>query len=205
MRRFKEIILFSLVTFLMTSIFTGCHHQPKNPKLSKEWMPLPKFKRNKLIKKSTKNYQDYKGLDLLFDMNVTFLNNQILQDNLKKKSQYMMWGPSEAKDQQSKLDLEKVNESYFFVTVYSNDKKLNQLNLKTANWTATLILSDGSIHHGRINLNENISHHNTAFFPHVESWDKGYMVTFELPTSKLSEENFIFYITSPRGSARFEF
>jgi hypothetical protein len=205
MRKFNKIGTSFISTFLLGLLLAACHHQPKNPKLSDEWHPLSKSQRNQLIKKSTKNYQYYNGLDLLFDVNVTFLNERILEDNLKMRSQYLMWDASQAKDELSKLELEKVNSSYFFVTVYSNNRKLNQLNLKAANWTATIILSDGTVYHGKIKLNDNINHHNTVFFPHVESWDKSYMVSFDVPTSKLTQDKFIFDITSPRGSARFEF
>ena len=201
-RKAFTIVLTALISL---TVFHGCNHQPKNPRLSAEWEPLPKRKRFRLIKKATKNFQYYRGLDLLFDINVTFINDRILQDNLKIKSQYMMWGPEQARDEQSALDLKKVNESSFFVTLYANDKNINQLNLKSANWTATIILDDGSVLDGKIKLYQNLSHHNAVFFPHVESWDKSYMVTFDLPTSKLSGEKFVFIITSPRGSARFDF
>ena len=204
MRRFKEILILGLC-FLCLLLFMGCNHHPVNPKLSNEWQPLSTSKRNRLIKKLTKNFQHYNGLDLLFDINITFLNDQILQDNLRKKSQYLMWNPVQAQDEQSTLDLNKASKSYFFLTMYSSNRKLNQLNLKAADWTASLILSDDSIHHGRIKLNENINHHNAVFFPHVESWDKNYMVIFDVSTPRLSTENFTFDITSPQGSTRFKF
>lgn len=192
------------VLFLFT-LCLSCQYKALNPRLGEEWTPLKKSKRYRIIKKNTKNYQQYRGLDLLFDINVTFLNTTIREDNLKKKSQYMMWSPSEAQDEASKFNLEKVNKSKFFVTMYSINKKLNQLHLKASDWTAAVILSDGSLHKGTIKLHQNLKDHNSVFYPHVESWDKSYMVTFDVPTTKLSEEAFIFDLTSPRGSARFQF
>ena len=63
-------------------------------------------------------------------MNVTFLNEEILKDNLKIKSQYMMWNNEQAIDEKSKLDIFKLNKAQFFATLYSNNRNINQLNLK---------------------------------------------------------------------------
>jgi len=202
MKKFSPLFM-SL--FLLVTLTTSCQQTPVNPRLSDEWKPMASKKRFRLVKKNTQNFQQYKGVDLLFDINVTFLSSDILDDNLKKKSQFMMWDLDKAKDEDSKNKLTKINKSYFFITVYSLKKKLNQLNLKASDWTATLILNDGTIHTGKIKLHQNLNNHNSVFYPHVESWDKTYMASFDVPTNKLSKEKFIFDITSPRGTARFNY
>lgn len=201
MKNFNYLITFSALLLLLSA----CHSQPLNPRLTEEWTPLTKSKRYRLVRQNTKNYQQYRGLDLLFDINVTYLNSLILDDNLKKRSQFMMWSSQQAQDEASKLKIDKLNKSYFFITVYSSNKKLNKLNLKASDWTATIILNDGSVFNGSIKLHQNLADHNSVFYPHVESWDKNYMITFDVGTTKLAQEKFTFDITSPRGSARFNF
>jgi len=196
---------YSALIYVLFLTLCSCQHKTVNPKLSSDWRPLTKKNRFSLIKKATKNIQQYNGLDLLFDMNVTFLNEKILKDNLKIKSQYMMWDLQQAQDEESKLNIYKLNQSQFFVTLYSNNRNINQLNLKASDWRANIIMRDGTIHKGSIELHDNLKDHNIVFYPYVESWDKKYLVTFKVPTSDLMTKRFILDVSSPRGAARFNY
>ena len=197
-----------LLPFSIFFLFiTACNHAPKNPQLNKNWTPLSKHKRSKLISKNTQTQHEYNGLNLIYKATVTFLTPELLADNLNLQAQYKMWTPTEAENNLSKHKLEAADTAYFVINIYTRNKKLNKLNLKSSGWSTALIFQNSSqIIKGEAKLLDPLTDHTAVFYPFIDSLDKTYLVKFNLGTEELyNKDQFKLQISSAEGMTTFNF
>jgi len=201
MKIFK-ISLISKLFILLT--LTSCHHNPVNTKLSKGWIPLTAHQYKKALNKKTDHHKEYSGLHMSFQASLVFLDSKIQSNQLKMKSQYKNWAENEASKQKQKLQ-EKLNtHSEFFLSFYSPNTKRNKLDQKASDWRIILKTSSKEIE-GKIKFTDNISNHNSIFYPNLEPWGKFYSVTFPVSTAELESTKLDVVLMGPEGMASFNF
>ncbi|MGH1469049.1 MAG: hypothetical protein ACRBBP_09250 [Bdellovibrionales bacterium] len=194
--------IFSL--FLTILVFTNCNHAPINTKLTNEWAPLSLSKQKRVVRKQTKQRQEYDGLHLSFNTEITFLTPQIQRNNLNIKSQFKNWSAAEAASKKEDMDKHLSGHSDFFLTFYSPRTKRNKLDQSASDWKAVLKIN-GSEYEGKIKLRKNISHHNKVYFPELDPWSTPYLVTFPVATNNLTSSKFEVLIMGPEGMAKFNY
>ena len=195
--------IFSLLTLILLASL-GCHHSPKNSKLSDNWTPLSGSKYKNLLRKNTKSHKEYQGLNLSFEAHLVFKNSKILDNQLKMIGQYKNWERNKALDEKTKLTDQNKKTSSFFLSFYSPNRKRNKLDQTASDWRIILRTSEGELP-GEIKFTDNISNHNSVFYPTLERWGKFYSVSFPISTENLENKKFEVVLMGPEGSASFQF
>ncbi len=194
--------IFSL--FLISILLSSCNHSPINTKLTDDWRPLTLSKQKRMIRRQTKKQQQYDGLYLLFEAELTFLNKNIQDNNLRIKSQFKNWTPNEALKFKSKKESLLSTHSEFFLTFYSPKTKRNKLDQDISDWKVILKVHNME-YKGTITLRKKISYHNKAYFPELSPWSTPYLITFPISTHSLSTQKFKVVILGPEGMAQFKY
>ncbi len=193
---------FSLLLTVLT--LANCNHAPINTKLTNEWKPFSLSKQKRVVRKQTKQRQEYDGLHLSFNAEITFLTPKIQRNNLNIKSQFKNWNSEIASSKREEQAEHLAKHSEFFLTFYSPKTKRNKLDQTASDWKAVLKIN-GSEYEGKIQLRKNISHHNKVYFPELDPWSTPYLVTFPIATNKLTSSKFEVLVMGPEGMAKFRY
>lgn len=191
-------------TFLILFTLSSCNHAPINTKLTNEWTPLSSAKQKRIVRKHTKRQQEYDGLHLAFNAELTFLNSDIQKNNLRIQSQFKNWTAEQAIEQNNKQNEHLLSNTEFFLTFYSPQTKRNKLNQTASDWKAVLKINNTE-YEGEIKLRKNLTHHNKVYYPELDPWSTPYLVTFPIATNNLNSTKFEVLILGPEGMASFKY
>lgn len=198
-----KIFNFSILAILCF-FNSACHHNPINSKLSEEWLPLSQKQNIRLLNKNTRTHKEYVGLHMSFQSHLVFINSKLKTNQVKLQSQYKNWSEQEANDKLNEMKSDTSNNSQFFLSFYSPNRKRNKLDQKASDWKIILKTSSSEIE-GKVKYEDNISDHTKVFYPNIEHWGKAYKVTFPIATSQLENTPFEVVLMGPEGMASFKY
>ena len=193
-----------LILIIFCFIVTGCHHSPRNSKLTDEWQPLSQGENLRLLNKNTRTHREYVGLHMSFQSHLIFLNSNVITNQVKLKSQYKNWPEQEANDKLKEAVDRYTRKSHFFLSFYSPNTKRNKLDQKASDWKIILKTNSTEIE-GTVKYEDNISDHTKVFYPNIEHWGKPYKVTFPISTMELENSPFEVVLMGPEGMASFKY
>ena len=95
-------------------------------------------------------------------------------------------------------------ETVFYVSSFTPNRDLNNLNMKDVGWAASLEV-DGKKYPGKFSAYGNKQYKLENLYEHHTIWHKGFLLKFPVPTTDVENKPQVITLTSPFGYAIFPF
>jgi hypothetical protein len=200
--------MLSLVRIIFSSLFffllASCVNPPLNTQLDPSWQMPNMDDYKKAVHKNTVHEKKYDGFYNKFDISITKLNQDIRIKQLKIKANYSQWTKEKADKERQKLIDSMNKETVFFVSSFMPKRELNNLDMKSVGWAATLEVN-GQRYPGKFKNYGNKPYKLENIYAHHTLWHKGFLLRFEIPTPESETHPQVITLTSPFGYAIFAY
>ncbi len=187
-------------------IFSCSHssHTALNSDLDSAWKPQSYSDYKELIHNNTKRQHEYFELENIHIIQSTRLTPEIQMEQLKQNAHHQMWTREEAQTQKAQLESELNSKTVFFISVFSDIKKLKHVELKENAWAARLQIS-GQSYNGTFKRIPQKDPHLKRQYPHANPWSKAYLLSFPISSQNLINEKIKLILSHPQGSSSFQY
>jgi len=190
-------------TLFLLVFLTACNHFDRDRNSSSE---LRAMKKNyyAYLDKTCFSDEYYDGLRNTFQYTACLLDNKVLDMQLDMNRLAFLWSDEEYYDQQVELDKSKSKETVVFLSFYSPDRKLIDLDQKSTAWKVYLLNGEKRYKASSIIKMPNKYEYVKNLYPQHSHWGVAYHVKFEKSMEDLERDNLKFIITSREGYSKME-
>jgi len=182
----------------------SCASNPPKTDLEKVFKKIPDGEYTDLIEKYTRNDKRYEGFYNTYQVSATEINSKVQQALLQREGYFMQWEPSKAQSEREKAVQEMSSSSHFFVTMYTPERGLNELEKANSMWKLYLEVN-GLRYKGTVKKFEKNLVQTKNLYPYFTRFNKGYVVSFEIPMTSVEKNSSVLVLTSSLGTTTFKY
>ncbi|HPI40691.1 MAG TPA: hypothetical protein PLJ21_07790 [Pseudobdellovibrionaceae bacterium] len=159
---------------------------------------------NQLIEQNSNSTISYDGLQNAVDAKATFISTPVAEAQKNIQSNLYSWT-----DEKKTSEIEKENklletESRFFVSIYTPEKKYDDLDKNKTLWRVFLEI-DGKQWDAKVKKIKLLEAEIKSLYPYYTTFTTAYEVSFPIPTKSLSLHPFSLNITGPIAKINLKF
>lgn len=157
-----------------------------------------------LVKQYTDRTEYYSGLMNVFQMQGTVLNSKILNGQVEKKAQSFNWTDDQKVQEQAKTDSSLRTETVVFLSFFSPENKVNNLDSPSSIWRVFLDVNNKR-YVGSVSTYVGFANEAQLFYPYHSIFSKGYLVKFPVPMAHIQDYPMTLTVTGTIGSDALKF
>ena len=157
-----------------------------------------------IVKQYTDRAEFYKGFMNVFQMQGTVLNQKVLNSQVEIKSQSFSWTESQRIDEQSKVDSSLRSETKVFLSFFSPENKVNNLDSPSTIWRVFLDVNNKR-YVGTVSTYVGFANEAALFYPYHSGFSKAYLVKFPVPMINIQDYPMKLTVTGTIGSDTLDF
>ncbi|MCB9025077.1 MAG: hypothetical protein H6625_02060 [Bdellovibrionaceae bacterium] len=194
---------FYIISVLILSL-SACSTAPKNTDLEKVFRQIPDSEYKKIMDEYTFNDKKYNGFYNTYDSTITIINSVVSEALLQRDGFFMQWDSAKAQSEREKSIQKMSSSSEFFISMYTPQSGHNDLDKANSMWKVVLE-SAGQRYEGKVTkLKKNLVQ-TQNLFPNHTRFNKAYIVTFNVPMTRIEREKSVIILTSSLGNSTFRF
>lgn len=199
MKSLIQILLLTLSIFI-----NACSTPTKNTDLEKVFKQIPESEYKKIMNEYTFNDKKYNGFYNTYDSTITIINSVITEALLQRDGYFMQWDSAKAQSEREKSLQKMSSNSEFVISMFTPQSEHNDLDKPNSMWKVVLE-SAGQRYEGKITkLKKNLVQIQNLF-PYHSRFNKAYIVTFDIPMTRIENEKSVIILTSSLGNSTFRF
>lgn len=191
MQRLVNIILASLAI----TTFLGCTSVSRSGSKDDYYSTVKEF---------TDRSEFYEGFMNVFQMQATVLNSKVLNGQVAKKAESFAWNDSQRLEEQNKIDNSLRNETLVFLSFYSPENKINNLDSASSIWRVFLDVNNKR-YIGSVSTYVGFANEAQLFYPYHSVFAKAYLVKFPVPMLNIQDYPLKLTVTGTIGSDSLKF
>ena len=191
---------FILVLLSLSLLLLGCASTPTN---SNGVQVLSQSEYEKRMKPFSKSIETYRGLINTLHMSATLLNSQAIDSQVLQKARLYQWSAEQLQSEREKLQQEAAKQTSVFVSLYTPDRKHDDLHKNKTLWKIFLDVQ-GRRFEGRAEKIKLLPNEIQALYPDHTRFATPYMVNFPVSTNEIEGQNVKFTVTGTVSSATLE-
>ena len=157
-----------------------------------------------LVTKKTKKVEIYDGLYNKLTVSATMIDSAMSLGMLAHNARLSQWQEPKYKDEKAKLIEKHMNNTEFFVSFYTPERKHADLSSSKTSWKIFLDVN-GQRYEGKATKVKIMLSEIQALYPYHSRWSYPYIVLFSVPTSEVENKPALLTVTGTLGSAQLKF
>lgn len=157
-----------------------------------------------MVEQYTRSETKYSGFYNLFEVKATLLKPKMVEAQLRKRSALQQWDREKADQERAKKARDMASQTEVFVSFYSPEKGVANLEQKKTTWRAYLDVNGrryiGDVRKSSTNLVDIL-----AFYPYHNRWSTAYTVVFSVPANSIAGLPVQLTLTGSVGSSTLTF
>lgn len=157
---------------------------------------------------TVKEYSDraeyFEGFMNVFQMQGTVLNSRVLNGQVAIKAKSFAWNDSQKSEEQAKIDNSLRTETLVFLSFYSPEIKINNLDSVSSIWRVFLDVNNKR-YIGTVSTYVGFANEARLFYPYHSVFGKAYLVKFSVPMINIQDYPMKFTVTGTIGSDSLKF
>lgn len=146
----------------------------------------------------------YYGFTNVFQIQGTVLNQKVLEGQVERKSASFNWSETQKSDEMSKVTNSLRGESTVFLSFYSPENKVNNLDSPSTIWRVFLDVNNKR-YQGTISTYVGFANEAQLFYPYHSIFSKAYLVRFAVPMANIQDYPMTLTVTGTIGSDTIKF
>ena len=151
-----------------------------------------------VMKKFTVEDVRYSGFHELFEYKATLHNSAVQKVHRELKAKYNQW--SDLEIEKARQDAAKATDTKMFLSFYSPNRKVAELNKNGSSWTI-ILQNNGKRYVGEIEKSRVPRAEIRKFYPYHTRWSFAYNISFKVPVTALENSPSQLIISSSVGSS----
>jgi hypothetical protein len=156
------------------------------------------------VDRYTDRAQAYSGLFNTLDIYATILNSRVLSHQTDQMARTFLWEKEKYDEEVIKMNQNLAQESRYFVSIYTPDRKYHDLN-KTKNLWKIFLDVNGRRYEGSAKKMKMLQPEIQGIYHYHTVFSTPYIVTFPVPMIEVQKFNSKMTFTGPIGSASLDF
>lgn len=185
---------FALSSSLILSCVTNLKTQVGVPEISSADY-------GRLLEQKTRKVEIYNGLYNILTVQGTFLDSQFTEASLSINARNAQWNEQTYKEERSKKINKNAENTEFFITLYTPERKHSDLS-KTKNLWKIYLEVNGQRFEGKATKVRLLLGEIQSLYPHHNRWSTPYIVSFPVATSLIENKSAVLTLTGAIGSAQ---
>ncbi len=159
---------------------------------------------NEILDDSTRHEQIYSGLYNAVDIFGTVLNSRVRMAQLDQSARLYQWDSAKFSDEKKKSEESLNKESEFFVSLYTPERKHDDLHKNKTLWKIFLD-ANGKRYEGTATKIKLLTSEVQGLFPTHNRFSTPYSIKFNVSMTSIEHQPLHFILTGPVGSVKMEF
>jgi hypothetical protein len=156
------------------------------------------------VKDYTDRAEFYEGFINVFQMQATILNAKVLNGQLTKKADSFNWTDTQKAEEQAKVDSSLKTETTVFLSFFSPENKVNNLDSPSTIWRVFLDVNNKR-YVGSVSTYVGFQNEARLFYPYHSVFAKAYLVKFPVPMVNIQDYPMTLTVTGTIGSDTLKF
>jgi hypothetical protein len=156
------------------------------------------------VKDYTDRAEFYEGFMNVFQMQGTILNAKVYNGQVTKKADSFNWTDVQKNEEQSKVDASLRSEAKVFLSFFSPENKVNNLDSPSTIWRVFLDVNNKR-YVGSVSTYVGFQNEARLFYPYHSVFAKAYMVKFPVPMINIQDYPATLTVTGTIGSDTLKF
>lgn len=157
-----------------------------------------------LIEKKTKKLEIYEGLYNKITVQGTWLDSQVTEATLSHGARLSQWNESKYKEEKTKAITRHSENTEFFVSFYTPERKHNDLSQNKTLWKIFLDVN-GQRYEGKAAKIKLLLTEIQAIYPYHNRWSVPYVISFPVATSLVEGKRAVLTFTGAIASPQLTF
>lgn len=189
-----------IILIILSTLIIGCASTPLN---TNGVQVVSQSEYEKRIKPYSKNIETYRGLVNTLHMNATLINATVIDSQLLQKARLYQWNAEQLQSEREKLLKEAAQQTSVFVSLYTPDRKHDDLHKNKTLWKIFLDVKGRRVE-GRAEKLKLLPNEIQAIYPDHTRFATPYMVRFPVSTNEIEGQKVKFTVTGTVSSASLE-
>lgn len=189
-------LLFIVLGSVYISLMLGCASMDRSSSADKEYYAA--------VNKYSDRSEYYSGFMNVFQMQATILNSKILNGQVEKKYYSFNWSEDQKAQEQAKVDSSLRTETVVFLSFYSPENKVNNLDSPSTIWRVFIDVNNKR-YSGSISTYVGFANEAQLFYPYHSIFSKAYLVKFPVPMAHIQDYPITLTVTGTIGSDTLKF
>ena len=164
--------------------------------------PLSEY--NQTLDKYSYHTQQYDGLYNTLEAEGTLLNSKVIAAQTHAQAEMYQWSEETRKKEASDFSARSQTETQVFVTFFTPERKLNELNKSQTLWKIYLD-ANGKRFEGKAEKVKLLNQEITKLYPYHNQWANPYILKFQVPLKEVERFQSRITLTGPIGTATLNF
>lgn len=156
------------------------------------------------VKKFSDRAEFYSGINNVFQVHGTILNTEIQQGQIEKKDRAFSWSDEQKQTEQKKVDESIRQETKVFLSFYSPENRVNNLDSPSSIWRVFLDVNNKR-YVGSVSTYVGFANEAELFYPYHTVFAKAYIVKFPVPIAHIQDYPLTLTVTGTIGSKTIQF
>lgn len=157
-----------------------------------------------LVTQKTKKIEIYDGLYNKLTVSATWLDSSMTLGTLAHNARLSQWQELKYRDEKAKVIEKHTNNTEFFVSFYTPERKHADLSSSKTSWKIFLDVN-GQRYEGKATKIKSMLSEIQALYPYHNRWSYPYTVLFPVPTSEIENKPATLTVTGTLGSAQLKY
>ncbi|MES2767996.1 MAG: hypothetical protein V4596_02530 [Bdellovibrionota bacterium] len=157
-----------------------------------------------LVKDYSDRAEFYSGFMNVFQIHATILNQKVLEAQVEKKASSFNWSDTQKSEDMAKITNSLRGETTVFVSFYTPENKLNNLDSPSSIWRVFLDVNNKR-YVGSVSTYVGFANEAQLFYPYHTIFGKGYLVRFPVPMMNIQDYPMSLTVTGTIGSDTIKF
>ncbi len=157
-----------------------------------------------LIDKKSQKIQIYDGLYNQLTVQATWLDSEVTEAGLSHNARLYQWTQEKYREEKTKVISRHTEKTEFFVSLYTPERKHNDLSKKNTAWKIFLDV-DGKRYEGIATRVKNLFSETQVMYPYHNKWSTPYIVTFPVATSLIERKSATLTLTGAISTSQLKF
>lgn len=191
------LVVLSLISLISVSCVTRLTTPEGIPSIS-----LSDY--DSLIAKKTQKIQIYDGLYNQLTVEATWVDSETTEAGLSQNARLYQWTPDKYKEEKSKVISRHSEKTEFFLSLYTPERKYNDLSKKNTVWKIFLDVG-GQRYEGTATRVKHLFSEIQVMYPYHNKWSTAYLVSFPVATSIVENKPAVLTLTGAISTAQLKF
>lgn len=152
-----------------------------------------------VVKTFTERQEFYNGFANVFQAQATMLNSQVIQAQLDKKNKAFAWDSTRFNEEKRKADESLRSETVYFLSFFSPEKKINDLDRATSLWKVYLEVN-GRKYEAKVVKYLGSVEELSLYFPYHNKFAMAYKLQFPISSYEVEKQVSKVILTGPIGA-----
>lgn len=157
-----------------------------------------------LVKDYSDRAEFYSGFSNVFQIHATVLNQKVLEAQVEKKAASFNWSDVQKSDDMAKIKNSLRSETTVFVSFYTPENKVNNLDSPSTIWRVFLDVNNKR-YVGSASTYVGFANEAQFFYPYHAIFGRGYLVKFPVPMMNIQDYPMTLTVTGTIGSETIKF